>query len=265
MYTVCSLYHKATIHITIRVIIALILREIHTLHGDSRLGYLWTIIRTAFGIAVFWVIRIVMHFHAPHGMTILTFLCMGFMIFNIFSNILTTCMTAIQDNRKLLTYPQVFPLDVMTARTLVITCTQIVSMAAIMGLGVLAGFPVHVASVGLLLVALLSAMSFGLGCGIVLSTLSWYMPALVKLVPMVIIRVLFFASGVFFSVSAFSHRVGSWLLLNPVMQMIEIARTAMSNGYVSPHYDIHYVLGVNLCVLTLGFLLERFISRRLQA
>ena len=264
MHTYYHLSYKATIHIAIRVIIALILREIHTLHGDSKLGYFWAIIRTAFGIAVFWAIRTVMHFHAPHGMTILTFLCMGFLIFNIFSQTLTTCMDAIKDNRNLLTYPQVFPLDVMIARTLVITCTQIVSMTVIMGMGLLAGFPVHVASVGLLLIALLSAMCFGFGCGIILSTLSWYIPALKKMIPM-LVRVLFFASGVFFSVSAFSHQVGSWLLLNPVMQLIEMARTAMASGYVSPYYDIKYVLGVNLCVLTLGFLLERFIRRKLQA
>ena len=35
-----------------RVIAALILREIHTLYGNTRLGYLWAIIQTAFGIGV---------------------------------------------------------------------------------------------------------------------------------------------------------------------------------------------------------------------
>jgi capsular polysaccharide transport system permease protein len=63
----------------------------------------------------------------------------------------------------------------------------------------------------------------------------------------------------------FSHRVGSWLLLNPIMQCIEMARSAMSSGYVSPYFDIHYLLMVNLYVLTIGLLLERFVRRRLQA
>lgn len=40
-----------------RVIYALVLREVHTLYGNTRLGYLWAIIQTAFNIAVFWLFR----------------------------------------------------------------------------------------------------------------------------------------------------------------------------------------------------------------
>ena len=40
-----------------RVIMALILREVHTLYGSSRLGYLWAVIQTMFGIGIFWGIR----------------------------------------------------------------------------------------------------------------------------------------------------------------------------------------------------------------
>lgn len=47
-----------------RVIAALILREVHTLYGNTRLGYLWAIIQTAFGIGVFWAFREVMGAHA---------------------------------------------------------------------------------------------------------------------------------------------------------------------------------------------------------
>ena len=34
-----------------RVIIALALREVHTLYGGKSLGYLWVIFQTAFGVA----------------------------------------------------------------------------------------------------------------------------------------------------------------------------------------------------------------------
>lgn len=40
-----------------RVIMALILREVYTLYGSSRLGYLWAVIQTMFGIGIFWGIR----------------------------------------------------------------------------------------------------------------------------------------------------------------------------------------------------------------
>lgn len=250
--------------IQFRVIYALILREVHTLYGHTSLGYIWAIIQTAFSIGVFWVFRLAMRTKAPHGMTELAFLVCGFLIWNIFSQSLVKCMNAIDGNRALLTFPQVFPLDVMLSRSIVVLGTQVVSMSIILGIGAVFGYPVVVSHVGLLLLSLLLSLSFGLGCGTLIATLAVYAPALRNLVPM-LLRLLFFASGIFFSVSMFSHRVGEWLLLNPIMQLIEMTRMSMANGYVSPYFDLQYLLMVNLCIVTLGLLLERFIRRRLQA
>lgn len=67
-----------------RVISALMLREIHTINGNSKLGYLWVLIQSIFGIGAFWTVR---HFmgasQAPHGMGIAMFLAIGFGIWNI--------------------------------------------------------------------------------------------------------------------------------------------------------------------------------------
>ena len=57
-----------------RVIYALVLREVHTLYGNTRLGYLWAIIQTAFNIAVFWLFREFLGAHSRHGMGIGVFL-----------------------------------------------------------------------------------------------------------------------------------------------------------------------------------------------
>jgi capsular polysaccharide transport system permease protein len=255
---------KPALHVQLHVIMALMLRELHTINGESKMGYIWTVVQTAFGLAVFWGIRTFMHARAPHGMTVLSFLVLGFLIWNIFSKTLTVNMHAVEGNRSLLTYPHVYPLDIMAARCVVLTATQMVSMIIILMLGALFGYPVTLMNLGLLLAALGMAMSVGLGAGMILSALAVWFPFLNHVVPM-LLRIMFFASGVFFSVSLFSHRVGSWLMLNPIMQIIEMARTAMSRGYKSPYFDIHYLLMVNLCVLTTGLLLERFVRRRLQA
>ena len=50
-----------------RVIAALMLREVHTINGNSKLGYLWVLVQSAFSIAVFWGLREFMNAHAPHG------------------------------------------------------------------------------------------------------------------------------------------------------------------------------------------------------
>ena len=180
-----------------RIIYALMMREIHTVHGSSKLGYLWSIFKTVFAIAVFWFIRgIIRAKKAPHGMTILCFLAVGFIIFHIFSKSLISCMHAIQGNRRLLAYPQVFPLDIMVARCLVIVATEVLSSIIILSIGVMCGYPVVITDVGLLELAVLLAMTFGFGCGIIFATLAWYAPVVENLVTMVLIRAMFFASGV---------------------------------------------------------------------
>lgn len=253
-----------SLHTQWRVLYALVLREIHTLYGHTSLGYIWAIIQTFFGIFVFWMLRVVTRASAPHGMSTLVFLGMGFFIWNIVSQTLTKAMKAISGNRSLLSFPQVLPLDIMIARSIVVCATQIVSITIIFCIGHLCGIQIAVSNVSLLLLALVLALSFGMGCGFVLSSLALYLPALENLVP-IIMRILFFASGVFFSVGAFSNRVGTWLLYNPIMQLIEMARAAMSTGYVSPYFDSQYLLFVTLATLASGLLLERFIRRRLQA
>lgn len=244
-----------------RVIIALALREVHTLYGGKSLGYLWAILQTAFGVAVFWAIRIFAHAAAPHGMTVLTYLVSGFGIWNIISQNLDKCMAAVDGNRALLTFPQVTPLDIMLARCLVVTSTQVVSMSIILGCGVLFGYPLRIADLGLLIYTILLASFLGLGVGAILGSLAFYVPALLHVVPM-IMRLFFFASGIFYSVSSLSHRVGDFLMLNPIMQLIEIVRTALSNGYTSPYADIWYVTQVTACSLFLGMLLERYVRRK---
>lgn len=245
----------------IRVIIALALREIHTLHGGKSLGYLWAIFQTAFGVALFWTVRHFVHASAPHGMTMLSYLVTGFGIWNIVSQILIKCMAAIDGNRALLTFPQVTPLDIMLARSLVLSATQIVSMSILLGCGILFGYPVTISNLGQLILTVFLAVFLGLGLGTTLGSLAIYIPALRQLVP-VIMRLLFFTSGVFFSVSMLSHRIGDFLMLNPIMQLIEITRMSLANGYVSLYADLNYVIQITVVIVTLGFLLERFVRRR---
>lgn len=244
-----------------RVIIALALREVHTLYGGKSLGYLWAIFQTAFGVAVFWAIRYFAHAAAPHGMTVLTYLVSGFGIWNIITQSMSKCMAAVDGNRALLTFPQVTPLDIMLARCLVVTSTQVVSMAIILGCGALFGYTVQIADLGLLIYTIFLGTFLGLGLGATLGSLAFYMPALQQVVPM-LLRLLFFASGIFYSVSAFSHRVGDFLMLNPIMQLIELSRTTLSNSYNSPYADIWYVTQVTFGSLFLGMLLERYVRRK---
>ena len=177
-----------------RVIMALILREVHTLYGSSRLGYLWAVIQTMFGIGIFWGIREIAGARAPHGMSVLMFLLAGFGLWATFSETLTKCMSAVSGNKALLTFPQVTPLDLMLSRTVVVWGTQLSSGCVITGIAAFCGTSLYVSDWTGLFAAFLLTPLLGLGCGMLCASLAVFWPTLEKIVSM-ILRILFFASA----------------------------------------------------------------------
>ena len=241
-----------------RVIYALLMREVHTLYGNTRLGYLWAIIQTAFNIAVFWGFREVLGAHAPHGMGIAVFLLCGFIPWYMFSDAISRCMKAVSANQALLTFPQVTELDLMIARLIVVWGTQLVCAIAILSLAASLGQPMELRHPVTLAATLFFAPLLGLGMGLVFASLARLWPTLERLVP-ILMRFLFFASGVFFQVSELPARFSAPLLLNPVAQLIEWQRYGFSASSAAPLYNTGYVAAWCLGSLCLGLLLERHV------
>ncbi len=246
-----------------RVIGALVLREIHTINGNSRLGYLWVLIQSVFGIAVFWAARYFMGAgQAPHGMNMAVFLASGFALWSIFNNGIERCMTAVDGNRALLTFPQVTELDVMIARVIVISATQIVTAVVIIAVTlVVMSDPIVIGSIPLLLFLLIAVPMFSLGCGMILSSLAVFIPALTKVIPMVL-RILFFVSGVFFSASVFSQSLAEILMLNPMLHAIELVRMSLHEPYTVSGVSWTYVLSCAIMTCAVGGYLERYVRTR---
>lgn len=245
-----------------RVIYALMMREVHTIYGTSRLGYLWALIQTMWGIAVFWGMRYALGARAPHGMHILMFLLVGFGFFNMFSGTLNKCMSAVYGNRSLLTFPQVTPVDLMISRAVIVWATELVAALLFIGIGLLLGMTVHVNDFGGLLVLLILTPLLGLGVGMTCASLAVLYPTLEKIVPMVM-RIMFFASGLFYSATTLPSYVLKYLRYNPMLQIIEWGRVCLSRGYSTMTFSPLYLVSVTACSLCLGLLLERYVRRRL--
>lgn len=244
-----------------RVIAALMLREVHTINGDSKLGYLWVLVQSLFGIGVFWVIREFMNAQAPHGMSMPLFLALGFGVWGCFSTGISKVMSAVSGNRGLLTFPQVTELDVMVARVLVLVSTQILVTSVIIFVSVLLGYVFRPINWLVFFEVLLLVPLCVLGLGMILDGLSVFIPALVKVVPMAM-RILFFISGVFFSVDVFPQYVSEILMWNPILQAVELMRSSLHYGYTVTGLSLGYLLNFTILVLGIGGFLERFVRSR---
>lgn len=244
-----------------RVIMALILREVHTIYGESKLGYLWVLIQSAFGIAVFWAVREFAGASDPHGMPVAVFLIIGFGVWTVIGSSISKVMSAVQSNLTLLTFPQVTELDVMVSRVIVIYVTQLLVSVILIGAVLAFGLDFKIVAPGLFFAVIALVPLFGLGAGLVLASLAVFIPVLERIVPLVL-RMLFFVSGVFFSVSAFSSDISEVLSYNPILQLIELLRSALSAGYPADETSLSYASLVTMVCLSLGLLLERYVRSR---
>lgn len=246
-----------------RVIYALMMREVHTIYGTSRLGYLWALIQTMWGIFVFWGLRYAMGATAPHGMHILMFLLVGFGFYNIFSGIIGKCMSAVSGNSALLTFPQVTPVDLMVSRTVIVWATELVSASLLILIGMLFGMPFYLTDAGGILFLLLLTPLLGLGVGMTCASLAVLYPTLEKIIPMVL-RIMFFASGLFYSATMLPSYVLKYLWYNPMLQLIDWGRACLSRGYTTIAYSELYLVSFAFISLCLGLLFERYVRGRVK-
>lgn len=246
-----------------RVVWALMLRETKTLFGKHKLGYLWAVINASFQIGVFWAIREFAGFQPPHGMSTPVFLLGGFVPWFIFSHGLTNGMSAIWANRSLLTYPQVFPLDPLIARVLLQSAMQVLVFCILLGIAKVSGQHTAIVDPIALVIALFLAVLLAFGGASVCSGLNLMWPTISQLVPMMI-RVLFFTSGLFFSVVDLPYSARKILYFNPLTHMIEYTRSAFSDGYGQDYVSLPYAFGFALVFLVFGLLVERYSRRYLD-
>ena len=246
-----------------RVVWALMLRETKTLFGKHKLGYLWAVINASFQVGVFWAIREIAGFQPPHGMSTPVFLLGGFIPWLIFSHGVSDGMSAIWANRSLLTYPQIFPLDLLVARAFLQAAMQTLVLFLLLGVAFGLGQHVVIENPHAGMIALLLAILLGLGGGAVCSALNLMWPVTSQLVPM-LIRVLFFTSGLFFSVVDLPIAAQKILFFNPMTHVIEFLRQCFVDGYGEQFISLSYSFSFALLLLVIGLLLERYSRRYLD-
>ena len=244
-----------------RAIHALMMREVHTIYGTSRLGYLWALIDTMTAVVIFWALRTVMGFQPPHGMPILFFLLAGFCLFNIFRGTVNKCMSAVAGNKALLTFPQVTPLDLMVGRMVVLWGKELVSAFILIMIAALFGVYFSVSNFAVFVFTLLIPALLGLGVGMICHAINVYFPVTEKIVN-ILLRIMFFTSGVFFSISRFPSYVMDYVWWNPMIQIIEMCRMSISSGYRAMPYSVFYLCACTAISLCLGLLLERHVRGR---
>lgn len=247
--------------IELQVLHALILRETRTRFGESQIGYLWALLQPLLWIApMIWLFEVTGR-NIPMGMGVVGFLATGLIPFQMFRNCVDRVMASISANRGLLFYPQVRPISLMTARTLLegatwISVFGIILVAEAMLLGTFRIDDPLQTMVGLTLMVGLGGSLGAVFCSLAVAT-----PGLDRLTgPLV--RPLFWVSGVFFTVDELPPRLAEYFLYNPLIHAITMIRNGWFSSYeshlVNPWYPLAWIVTLSF----FGLVLERGVRGR---
>ena len=246
-----------------RVIHALVLREVNVKFARHRLGYLWAFVEPVAFIAAFALILSVGGRSLPAGMPAVPFLVTGIIPFFLFRDVATATLRGVSANKALLVYPQVTAFDVMIARLLLEIATAIVVFVALLvvmsGIGIEVRIERPVEAFGWLIVMGFAGFGFGAACG----ALEPLFPAVERIVPAVVLRPLFWISGVFFTSGMLPPDLRDLALWNPLLHIIELLRSAFFREFENQHAAYPYALFSVLIAVFLAALLHRALRRQI--
>lgn len=240
--------------INIRVIVALMMREMTTRYGRSAGGYIWALLEPMGMIAILSIVFSYVVRSPSLGDSFPLFYATGFLPFLFYSELAAFASSAVSMNRPLLNYPRVTPIDAILARYLLQFITLSVASILIIG-GIIYVEDIHtIYDFRSILTAIGLASLLGLGVGAVNTVIFAYIPTYQN-VWSIINRPMFLISGIFFVIEDMPEAVRNVLWYNPVIHLTGLMRRGFYPTYDAVSASTLYVGGIAVVFISLGLLL----------
>lgn len=253
---------QRSLAIQMRVIGALLMREILTRYGRHNIGFLWLFIEPMLftvGVTALWTLT-----RSAHGsnLPIVPFAVTGYSTVLLWRNMPSRCIKALAPNSALLYHRNVKIIDIYASRLLLeVTGATISFMVLSLGfiaLGMMAP-PVDILKV---LLGWFFVAWFGSSFALVLGAMSEKSEFIEK-VWHPLSYITFPLSGAAFMVDWLPLKAQQFILFVPMIHGIECLRSGYFGEAVRAHYDIGYITSVCLCLTLLGLIMERAVSREI--
>ena len=242
--------------VNLRVLGALLLRELLTRYGRNNIGFLWLFVEPmlfTLAITAVWTATRTIH---GSNIPIVAFALTGYSSLLMWRNMPSRCSSALRSNMSLLYHRQVTVLDVYIARIMLefmATSTSFVVLGIVLwamdwltppedALQVLGGW--------------LLLGWFGAGLALSIAGLSSKFDFVAKLWPP-LSYFMMPLSGVAFIVDALPPRLQQIALYLPMLNALEYLREGWFGSLMRAHYDLGYVAAVNAVLTFVGLSIVR--------
>ena len=240
----------------LRVLFALMVRDMSATFGRSVGGYLWAIAEPLGGIVLLAIAFSLALRTPPIGTSFLFFYATGIIPFSLFNTIARDVANTVNANRGLLTYPVVTPLDAVLATFLLDLLTlAVVATVLFTGIVLVDDVAVNFEPARVVRAFSMGAL-LGLGVGTLNCVLFGFFPTW-RNVWSVLTRPLFLVSGVFFTFGTAPPSFQAVLWYNPIAHVIGELRAGFYGGYPADYVSYPYVYGIALSLFVVGAWLLR--------
>ena len=250
------------LRIQLRVIGALLFRELHTRYGRENIGFLWVIgepILFCAGVAILWTAIRAAH---EHGLPMTAFVISGYVPLTMWRHCTSRAVKAFESNGSLLFHRQVTPLDIIAARLILEVMGSLAAGLIVSAGAISLGFMRMPQNWGLLYLGLLYHIAFSAGFALVIAALSETSDLVEKSLTAFMYLSLPF-SGAFTMVVWLPQHLRAWMLLSPSVDSTEMIRGGEFGSAVHVEFDLWYTSCADFLLVLLGVSLTLRVRRHL--
>jgi capsular polysaccharide transport system permease protein len=247
----------------LRVVGAMLAREMITRFGNKPGGYIWALLDPIAHIGFMTLIFSAIARSPALGTSFPLFFATGFIAFQFYRAIETYVSASTKSNRALLSYPNVAPIDSIVARYfLQLGTTTAVAMVVLSFIIYTMRTPPNIHWPPIVEAAF-AASILGLGSALANDVLFSKYPIYEKIFT-VVTRPLYLVSGVFFLPDGVPHPFREILLYNPLIHVVMLFRQGFYPEYRAPEMDLGYLYTWVAVVFSGGMIIFRSNSASLR-
>lgn len=240
---------------------ALFLREAIFRLFSSRTAWVWLLLEPLAHFAFLSFLFVVIRQRSVGNMDIVIWLVLGLTGFFLFRRAATQAGGAIDSNRALFTYRQVLPFDAIVVRAFLEGVIMLATFGVILVILKLIGFSIMPDRPLLLFSAFFGLWFLGLALGILAAVLN-EVASESRNILAIVLRPLYFVSGVIFPASRIPVQYRDYFMINPVFHGVEATRSGFSDFYHAvPELNLAYLYQFALVTFALSLLLYRRLNR----
>ena len=248
--------------IQVRVIGALMLRELTTRFGRENIGFLWVMAEPLLFAVLVGVMWRVMKGPLEHGVDIVAFVITGYIPLVFFRMSISRAVMAFTANSSFLYHQQIKILDLILVRLFVEMIGHMMAYLFIAIILIALGYFPFPYDIGFVVLGWLYYSIFTFSITMIVAPLSELSEFLEKIVPVTTYLMIPF-SGAFYLVGLLHPAAANVVLYSPPVHGMEMMRYGVFGPSINPQFEFLYPLEFCLPCLALGLLLCRIVRKRL--